>query len=86
MELYEWLEVNLKRPEGLKGDILLATAEVGYYSLHSNTRGIVCSNKRPIGHRAREFARQAGFLKTTFGSDSEMDFSKVRTFINALGD
>ena len=83
-EFYTWMNENLKRPKNLKGDALLAVAEVGHYSSHTQGHGLNCTNDQPSGYKAKELARKTGFLTTSPGGDTAVQLEKAALFLEAL--
>jgi hypothetical protein len=82
-EFYQWMD-KVKQFKNLKAKALVSLAQNGSYNAFTDRYSISCSYDRPLGYKAKEIAREIGFLKTKMGSDVGYNLLKAHEYIKHL--
>ena len=86
-DLVRWININFRRPKGLAAEILISVAEQGSYIASTGRYSLECSYDKPIHYKAKELAREVGFLKSRgLGGDGGFNLEKVYEYIKLLNE
>lgn len=83
-EFYRWLEANRLGPSASRASALMGLAESGSFMAHVFGLSIACSCDKPVGYKAKELAKETGFIKTKMGSDVGYNLQELENYLERL--